>query len=54
MVITKFVDRRSWKSNIIKIKGNTIDSITFMKLTKEQLAEINNQQSQNNSRNINE
>ena len=46
MVITKFVYRRSWKSNIINIKGITIDSITFMKLTKEQIEEIKNQQSQ--------
>jgi len=46
MVISKFVYRRSWKSNIINIKGNTIDSITFMKLTKEQQEDIQNQQSQ--------
>ena len=49
MVITKFVYRHSWKSNFINIKVIAKDSITFMKLTKEQLAEINNQQSQNNS-----
>ena len=49
MVITKFVYRHSWKSNSINIKVNAKDSITFMKLTKEQLADINNQQSQNNS-----
>ena len=36
MVITKFVYRRSWKTNIINIKGITTDSITIMKLTKEQ------------------
>ena len=48
MVITKFVYRRSWKTNIINIKGNTIDSITIMKLTKEQSEDIKNQQSQSN------
>ena len=48
MVITKFVYRRSWKTNIINIKGITIDSITIMKLTKEQAEEIKNQQSQSN------
>ena len=48
MVITKFVYRRSWKTNIINIKVITTDSITIMKLTKEQSAEIKNQQSQNN------
>ena len=36
MFITKFVYRRSWKTNIINIKGITTDSITIMKLTKEQ------------------
>ena len=45
MVITKFVYRRSWKTNIINIKGITTDSITIMKLTKEQADEIKNQQS---------
>ena len=49
MVITKFVYRHSWKSNLINIKGITRDSITIMKLTKEQSQEIKNQQSQNNS-----
>ena len=49
MVITKFVYRHSWKSNFINIKGITRDSITIMKLTKEQIAEIKSQQSQNNS-----
>ena len=49
MVITKFVYRHSWKSNIINIKGITRDSITIMKLTKEQIAEIKNQQLQSNS-----
>ena len=44
MVITKFVYRRSWKTNIINIKGITTDSITIMKLTKEQSEEIKNQQ----------
>ena len=48
MVITKFVYRRSWKTNIINIKGITTDSITIMKLTKEQQEEIKNQQSQSN------
>ena len=49
MVITKFVYRHSWKTNLINIKGITRDSITIMKLTKEQSQEIKNQQSQNNS-----
>ena len=40
MVITKFVYRRSWKTNVINIKGITIDSTTIMKLTKEQIEEI--------------
>ena len=48
MVITKFVYRRSWKSNINNIKVITTDSITIMKLTKEQADEIKNQQSQSN------
>ena len=48
MVITKFVYRRSWKTNVINIKGNTTESITIMKLTKEQVEEIKNQQSQSN------
>ncbi len=48
MVITKFVYRRSWKTNFINIKGITTDSITIMKLTKEQSEEIKNQQNQNN------
>ena len=48
MVLTKFVYRRSWKTNIINIKGITTDSITIMKLTKEQADEIKNQQSQSN------
>ena len=48
MIITKFVYRRSWKTNIINIKGITTDSITIMKLTKEQADEIKNQQSQSN------
>ena len=47
MVITKFVYRRSWKTNIINIKVITTDSITIMKLTKEQQEE-KNQQSQSN------
>ena len=49
MVITKFVYRHSWKSNFINIKGNSRDSITFMKLTKEQQEDIKNQQSQSHS-----
>ena len=48
MVITKFVYRRSWKTNINNIKGITTDSITIMKLTKEQSEEIKNQQAQSN------
>ena len=48
MVITKFVYRHSWKTNFINIKGITRDSITIMKLTKEQQEEIKNQQSQSN------
>ena len=40
MVITKFVYRHSWKTNFINIKGITRDSITIMKLTKEQTEEI--------------
>ena len=49
MVITKFVYRRSWKTNFINIKGNTTDSIAIMKLTREQSEEIKNQQSQSNT-----
>ena len=49
MVITKFVYRHSWKSNLINIKVITKDSITIMKLTKDQIAEIKSQQSQSNS-----
>ena len=48
MVITKFVYRHSWKSNFINIKVIARDSITIMKLTKEQIAEIKSQQSQSN------
>jgi len=48
MVITKFVYRHSWKTNTINIKVNLIDSITIMKLTKEQQEEIKNQQTQSN------
>ena len=48
MVITKFVYRRSWKTNTINIKANTRDSIKIMKLTKEQAQEIKDQQSQQN------
>ena len=49
MVITKFVYRHSWKSNFINIKGITRDSISIMKLTNEQIADIKSQQSQSNS-----
>ena len=48
MVITKFVYRHSWKTNIINIKAITRDSIKIMKLTKEQSQEIKEQQSQQN------
>ena len=47
MVITKFIYRHSWKTNFINIKGITRDSITIMKLTKEQIEEIKSLQSQN-------
>ena len=43
MVITKFVYRRSWKTNIINIIVITTVSITIMILTKEQQEEIKNQ-----------
>ena len=49
MVITKFIYRHSWKTNLINIKVITRDSITIMKLTKEQIDEIKSQQSQSNS-----
>jgi len=49
MVITKFVYRRSWKTNTINIKAITRDSIKIMKLTKEQSQEIKDQQSQQQS-----
>ena len=50
MVITKFVYRHSWKTNIYNIKLFTRDSIGFfiMKLTAEQKKEIAEQQSQQN------
>ena len=50
MVITKFVYRHSWKTNIINIKLVTRDSISLfkMKLTKEQQQEIADQQAQKN------
>ena len=48
MVITKFVYRHSWKSNIINIKAFKRDSIKIMKLTSEQSQEIKEQQSQQN------
>ena len=46
MVITKFVYRHSWKTNINNIKAFERDSIKIMKLTSEQLQEIKEQQSQ--------
>jgi Predicted alternative thymidylate synthase len=46
MVITKFVYRRSWKTNTINIKTIIKDSIKIMKLTKDQINEIKEQQSQ--------
>jgi thymidylate synthase (FAD) len=51
MVITKFVYRHSWKTNIINIKLATRDSINkfIMKLTIEQKQEIAEQQSQKNT-----
>ena len=48
MFITKFVYRRSWKTNAINIKVIYKDSIKFMKLTKEQIKEIKDLQSQKN------
>ena len=48
MVITKFVYRHSWKTNIINIKAFRRDSIKIMKLTNEQSQEIKEQQSQQN------
>ena len=48
MVITKFVYRHSWKTNIINIKAFRRDSIKIMKLTSEQTQEIKEQQSQHN------
>ena len=48
MVITKFVYRHSWKTNIINIKAFKRDSIKIMKLTSEQIEEIKEQQSQQN------
>ena len=50
MVITKFVYRHSWKTNIINIKAFERDSIKkrIMKLTSEQSQEIKEQQSQQN------
>ena len=48
MFITKFVYRRSWKTNTINIKAIIKDSIKIMKLTKEQSQEIKDQQSQEN------
>ena len=49
MLITKFVYRHSWKTNSINIKAIRKDSIKIMKLTKEQILEIKDQQSQQNS-----
>ena len=48
MVITKFVYRHSWKTNTINIKVIYKDSIKFMKLTNEQIQEIQDLQSQKN------
>ena len=49
MVITKFVYRHSWKTNTINIKPYSTDSIKlFMKLTKDQIKDIKEQQSQEN------
>ena len=39
----KITYRHSWKTNIINIKGIKTDSITFMKLTNEQIEEIKSQ-----------
>ncbi len=51
MFITKFVYRRSWKSNIINIKlvGSDSIKIIIMKLTKEQKQDIEDQQKQQNT-----
>tara|TARA_A100001015_G_scaffold108417_1_gene120227 strand:+ start:154 stop:1191 length:1038 start_codon:yes stop_codon:yes gene_type:complete len=48
MFITKFVYRHSWKTNTINIKTSHKDSIKIMKLTKEQLQDIQDQKSQEN------
>ena len=48
MFITKFVYRHSWKTNAINIKTSHKDSIKIMKLTKEQLQDIQDQKSQEN------
>ena len=49
MVITKFVYRHSWKTNTINIKPNNEFNILFMKLTKAQISDIKEQQSQVNT-----
>ena len=49
MLITRFVYRHSWKTNIINIKAIKIDSIKIMKLTNEQLKDIKDQQLQENN-----
>ena len=49
MFISKFVYRHSWKTNAINIKAIYRDSIKIMKLTKEQIKEIKDQQSQQNN-----
>ena len=46
--IIKFVYCRSWQANSINVKVTIRDSITIMKLTKEQIDQIKNQQSQSN------
>ena len=51
MVITKFVYRRSWKTNIINIKLYFEDSIYLLKmaLTEQQKKEIIDQKNQKNT-----
>ena len=48
MVITKFVYRHSWKTNVFNIKAFRKVSIKIMKLNSEQTQEIKEQQSQRN------
>ena len=51
MFITKFVYRRSWKTNIINIKHYSKDSIYYFKMTlsEQQKKEILDQQTQKNT-----